>query len=200
MDINDIKRTALQESGKIAQQGDWYVCTVCGCKAEGDVLNIQHKDSCWLYSDLQEALGLIRTDATMGEDTTPEDVMVEIIAKLPRQEIDKVDRQVTRLQLAEDPDDRARILGEISEMIPSADMQLLTSYVYLGVDGNHQARALRLYLLFELAFGPEEKKIGEELDLLNKEYEGAKGMLKTLKEQNIPERLYKGRKGVVAGK
>lgn len=200
MDINDIKRTALQESGKIAQQGDWFVCTVCGCKAEGDVLNIQHKDSCWLYSDLQEALGLIRTDATMGEDTTPEDVMVEIIAKLPRQEIDKVDRQVTRLQLAEDPDDRVRILGEISEMIPSVDMQLLTSYVYLGVDGNHQARALRLYLLFELAFGPEEKKIGEELDLLNKEYEGAKGMLKTLKEQNIPERLYKGRKGVVAGK
>lgn len=200
MDINDIKRTALQESGKIAQQGDWFVCTVCGCKAEGDVLNIQHKDSCWLYSDLQEALGLIRTDATMGEDTTPEDVMVDIIAKLPRQEIDKVDRQVTRLQLAEDLDDRARILEEISEMIPSVDMQLLTSYVYLGVDGNHQARALRLYLLFELAFGPEEKKIGEELDLLNKEYEGAKGMLKTLKEQNIPERLYKGRKGVVAGK
>lgn len=200
MDINDIKRTALQERGKIAQQGDWFVCTVCGCKAEGDVLNIQHKDSCWLYSDLQEALGLIRTDATMGEDTTPEDVMVEIIAKLPRQEIDKVDRQVTRLQLAKDPDDRARILEEISEMIPSVDMQLLTSYVYLGVDGNHQARALRLYLLFELAFGPEEKKIGEELDLLNKEYEGAKGMLKTLKEQNIPERLYKGRKGVVAGK
>lgn len=200
MDINDIKRTALQESGKIAQQGDWFVCTVCGCKAEGDVLNIQHKDSCWLYSDLQEALGLIRSDATVGEDTTPEDVMVEIISKLPRQEIDKVDRQVTRLQLAEDPDDRARILEEISEMIPSADMQLLTSYVYLGVDGNHQARALRLYLLFELAFGPEEKKIGEELDLLNKEYEGAKGMLKTLKEQNIPERLYKGRKGVVAGK
>lgn len=200
MDINDIKRTALQESGKIAQQGDWFVCTVCGCKAEGDVLNIQHEGSCWLYSDLQEALGLIRTDATMGEDTTPEDVMVEIIAKLPRQEIDKVDRHVTRLQLAEDPDDRARILGEISEMIPSVDMQLLTSYVYLGVDGNHQARALRLYLLFELAFGPEEKKIGEELDLLNKEYEGAKGMLKTLKEQNIPERLYKGRKGVVAGK
>lgn len=200
MDINDIKRTALQESGKIAQQGDWFVCTVCGCKAEGDVLNIQHKGSCWLYSDLQEALGLIRSDATVGEDTTPEDVMVEIISKLPRQEIDKVDRQVERLQFAEDPDDRARILEEISKMIPSVDTQLLTSYVYLGVDGNHQARALRLYLLFELAFGPEEKKIGEELDLLNKEYEGAKGMLKTLKEQNIPERLYKGRKGVVAGK
>ena len=77
---------------------------------------------------------------------------------------------------------------------------MLTSYDYLGVEGNNQARAIRLYLLFELAFGPEEKKIGEELDLLNKEYEGANGMLKTLKEQNIPERLYKGRKGVVAGK
>ena len=191
MDTNDIKRAALLESGKMAQQGDWFVCTVCGCRAEGDVLNIQHKDDCWLYSDLQEALGLIRSDATMGEDVAPEDVMVEIISKLPRQEIDKVDRLVEQLQLAEDTDDRARILEKIPEMIPSVDMQLLTAYVYLGIDENRQARALRLYLLFELAFGPEEKKMGEELDLLNKEYEGAKRLLETLKEHNIPERLYR---------
>ena len=111
----------------------------------------------------EEAFKCIHGDSSLGIEEVPEQLLMEILSQVSRQEQDRVDDFVGRLQSAQTTKERIQVVGDMSRAFPNADRDLLVAYAATGVPNDRARRMLRLTLMFEAVAARQERDLMVEV-------------------------------------